>query len=81
MTDETFLDLLSDDPGQLKEVILKKTETVLSGKPKEQYSELFQNMRGLRPKVKVPGGLSWIYEQSRRKGPDRMPRVKVGKYL
>lgn len=29
--------------------------------------------------LKVP--VSWIYERSRRRGPERIPHIKLGKYL
>ena len=29
--------------------------------------------------LKVPVG--WVYERTRRRGPDQMPHLKVGKYL
>jgi predicted DNA-binding transcriptional regulator AlpA len=35
----------------------------------------------LAAKYKLPGGRAWVYEQARKKGPDAMPRLKIGKYV
>lgn len=33
----------------------------------------------LAAKLKVP--VSWIYDRTRRHGPDRIPHLKIGKYV
>lgn len=39
----------------------------------------FQTPEELSERWKVP--LSWIYRQTMQRGPDAIPRVKIGKYL
>lgn len=37
------------------------------------------DIRELAAKLKVP--VSWIYDRTRRHGPDRIPHLKIGKYV
>ena len=39
----------------------------------------FLNVKELAKKLKVP--ISWVYDRTRKSGPDRLPHYRLGKYV
>ena len=50
------------------------------GKPQEFFdAETLLTVQEVAALLKVP--VSWVYERTRRRGSERLPHVKVGKYV
>jgi Helix-turn-helix domain len=62
----------SDDKGGLMFRQLPKS-------PGESCEFGLQTVTEIAAALKVP--VTWVYERTRRRGPEQMPHLKIGKYL
>ena len=49
------------------------------GTPGENSEFGLQTVAEIAAALKVP--VAWVYERTRRRGPEQMPHLKIGKYL
>jgi excisionase family DNA binding protein len=61
------------------------SEAVLSSKPEQDHAGTAEYLLGLLTVDEIAAALrvssSWVYERVRKRGRDKMPHLKIGKYL